>query len=255
MKLIDTHCHIDSREFDADRERVLTSALEHNVEKIIVPAVTKNRWQGLLSVCEYSDFLYPALGLHPVYIAQHNASDLDELERQLEKIPVIAIGEIGLDYYIKDIDKSAQRKLLDSQLSIARQYRLPVILHCRKAYDDLITQIATHQLKGGIAHAFNGSIQHAYKLIDMGFKLGFGGMLTYQHSRKLRNLARNLPLSSIVLETDAPDLTVSQYRGQRNSPEYLPFVLQALASIRVESIEELAFSTYHTSLNVFNIKN
>ena len=255
MKLIDTHCHIDSCEFDADRDRVLICAFESNVEKIIVPAITKSRWQRLLSICERSDSLYPALGLHPVYIAQHNDSDLDELEKQLEKTSLVAIGEIGLDYYIKDSDKSAQRKLLDSQFSIASQHRLPVILHCRKAYDDLINLLASHKLHGGIAHAFNGSIQHAYKLIDLGFKLGFGGMLTYERSRKLRKLAKSLPLSSIVLETDSPDLTVAQHRGQRNSPEYLPFVFQALASVRVEPVEELALKIYQSSLNVFKLQN
>lgn len=255
MKLIDTHCHIDSQEFDDDRDRVLQRAVESNVEKIIVPAVTQSRWQRLLSICAQSDFLYPALGLHPVYIAQHNDSDLDDLEQQLEKQSLLAIGEIGLDYYIKGIDRSAQRKLLDSQLSIASKHRLPVILHCRKAYDDLINLLASHQLYGGISHAFNGSIQHAYKLIDLGFKLGFGGMLTYERSRKLRKLAKDLPLCSIVLETDSPDLTVAQHRGQRNSPEYLPFVLQALACVRVEPVEELALKTYQTSLNVFRLKD
>ena len=255
MKLIDTHCHIDAGEFDSDRDRVLTSAYERNVEKIIVPAITKSRWPRLLSICESSDILYPALGLHPLYIAEHDIGNLDELEQQLEKTHVVAIGEIGLDYFIKDLDRPMQLKLLDAQFSIASRFGLPVILHCRKAYDDLIRLLAIHKLHGGIAHAFNGSIQHAYKLIDMGFKLGFGGMLTFERSSKLRKLARELPLSSIVLETDSPDMTVAQHRGERNSPEYLPYVLQALASLRIEPIESLALTTYQSSVDVFKLKN
>lgn len=253
MKLIDTHCHIDSDEFDRDREQVLKAACEHNIEKIIVPAVTKKRWKHLLCVCASSQALYPALGLHPVYLNSHSVGDLDELERQIELSPVVAIGEIGLDYYIQDLDRDAQREMLDTQFSIAEHAGLPVILHCRKAYDDLVRLITSHNLNGGIAHAFNGSIQQAHKLIDLGFKLGFGGMLTYERSSKLRKLAKNLPLASIVLETDSPDLTVVQHRGERNSPEYLPFVLQALASIRNEPVEEMAYTIYQTSLNVFDI--
>ena len=253
MKLIDTHCHIDSSEFDDDRDAVLTSAFERNVEKIIVPAICESRWQQLLSICEKHNSLYPALGLHPVYMSRHKSTDIDRLAQRLEITSVVAVGEIGLDYFIKSIDKSAQRDLLDSQCSIASQHKLPVILHCRKAYDDLINILASHQLQGGIAHAFNGSIQHAHKLIDLGFKLGFGGMLTFEHSSKLRNLAKTVPLSSIVLETDAPDLTVAQYRGERNSPEYLPLVFQALASIRSEPIEKLAFTIYQSSQSVFKL--
>ena len=255
MKLIDTHCHIDSSEFNDDREHILMSAFKRNVEKIIVPAIAKNRWQRLLSICNNSHRLYPALGLHPVFMAQHDASDLDELEQLLKKPAVVAVGEIGLDYYIKDVDKSAQRTLLDAQFSIASQHKLPVILHCRKAYDDVIAMLAFHHLEGGIAHAFNGSVQHAHKLIDLGFKLGFGGMLTYERSSKLRKLAKGLPLSSVVLETDAPDLTVFQHRGQRNSPEYLPYVLDALARLRAEPVEVLTSTIYQTSLDVFKLKD
>lgn len=231
----------------------MNSALAQNVEKIIVPAISEDRWQGLLSICESSPHLYPALGLHPVYISRHKTSDLDALRLRLDHTSVVAVGEIGLDYYIKDIDKAAQIELLDAQLSIASQYHLPVILHCRKAYDDLIRMLAAHQLSGGIAHAFNGSVQHAHKLIELGFKLGFGGMLTFQRSTKLRRLARVLPLSSMVLETDAPDLTVVQHRGERNSPEYLPLVLQALASVRPEPVEELADTIYQSSRAVFRL--
>jgi len=253
MFLFDTHCHIDSPQFNSDREFVLAQAQANGIERIIVPATTQRRWANLIKICEASPVLYPALGLHPVYLGAHKKNDIDLLESKLPELSIVAIGEIGLDYYLKELDKSKQLKLLEPQLSIANNEHLPVILHCRKAYDDLIRQLLKFKLPGGIAHAFNGSIQHAYKLIDLGFKLGFGGMLTYERSSKLRTLVAELPLSSIVLETDSPDLTVAQHRGKRNSPAYLPFVLDVLSEIRDESKEEITTQIYSNSLQVFSM--
>lgn len=257
MRLIDTHCHIDAAEFEADRTAVLASARKAGVERIIVPAVTRRRWPGLMALCNQHDSpgstpaLYPALGLHPVFLDTHREQDLQALEKQLTASGAAAIGEIGLDYYLKDLDKDQQLFYLDAQLSIACQAGLPVILHCRKAYDELVTMLGRHPLTGGIAHAFNGSIQQAHKLIDIGLKLGFGGLLTYPHSTKLRNLAARLPLASMVLETDAPDMTVSQHQGKRNSPEYLPLVFSAMAGIREETPEDMEQQLYSNSIEVF----
>ena len=253
MKLIDTHCHIDLPQFDADRECVLLAAMQNSIDKIIVPATTKNRWRQQLEICSQTPLLYPALGLHPVYLDQHKQNHLDELEQMLEKNNVVAVGEIGLDFFIKELDRPAQLQLVDSQLSIAAQFGLPVILHCRKAYDELITLLTHHRVMGGIAHAFNGNIRQADKLINLGFKLGFGGMLTYERSTKLRKLAKDLPLSSIVIETDSPYMTVAKYHGERNSPEYLPLVLQVLSTLRKEPIDELAYAIYESSMSVFKL--
>ncbi len=253
MQLFDTHCHIDLPEFDYDREQVLTKARREGVEKIIVPAITQNRWSALLHICNSHPELYSAVGLHPIYLAEHKQADLQLLESILTEVRVIAIGEIGLDFYVKDLNQADQIKLLKAQLAIAKTADLPVILHCRKAYDDLIKLLTRYQLRGGIAHAFNGSLQQANKLIDLGYKLGFGGMLTYQRSTKLRKLAAQLPLESIVLETDSPFMTVSQYQGQRNSPAYLPYVLQSFVEIRKESASEISRQTYINALDVFAI--
>ena len=195
----------------------------------------------------------PALGLHPLFLARHQHQHLDQLEAELRQPAVVAVGEIGLDYFIKEADVDAQKKLLDTQLALASKTQLPVILHCRKAYDDLIAMLKLYPLQGGIAHAFNGSIQQAYKLIDMGYKLGFGGTLTYENARKIRQLAKSVPISSIVLETDSPDMTVSRHTGERNSPAYLPYVLQALDEIRTESKQVLAEQTYQNSVDVFKL--
>jgi len=254
MHLVDTHCHLDDSSFDSDRDAVLRHCTELGVDRIVVPAVTRSGWDGLLDLCKRHAELAPALGLHPVYIDQHQPGDLDQLAQYLENPAVIAVGEIGLDFLIENPDKDKQEQFFDAQLDLAEQAGLPVILHVRKAHDRVLGFLRKKQLKGGIAHAFNGSLEQARHYINLGFKLGFGGMLTYERSNKLRRLAKELPLESIVLETDSPDLTVSQHRGERNSPEYLPYCLQALAEVREMAPEQVAKQTTLNALSVLNLR-
>lgn len=253
MQIVDTHCHIDFEVFDSDREQVLGRAFEIGIRRIVVPGVARDSWERLVELCKKQPRLDFALGLHPVFIAAHKGEDLNDLPGMVEEYSPIAIGEIGLDFFLKDLDSEKQRVFFQSQLEIARQFQLPVILHVRKAHDEVIALLEKHGIHAGIAHAFNGSLQQAQRYIQLGFKLGFGGMLTFDRSRKLRELARVLPLEAIVLETDAPDMTVSQHRGQRNSPEYLTYVVQALAEIRQQSPEEICEQTTRNAQDVFNI--
>ncbi|KPK12420.1 MAG: DNAase [Acidithiobacillales bacterium SG8_45] len=253
MYLVDTHCHLDDSSFDADRDAVLAHCHNQGIDRIVIPAVTRDGWDALLHLCEQHPELTPALGLHPVYIEQHQQADLDRLAQYLENPAVVAVGEIGLDFLIDNPDKEKQEQFFGAQLDLAEQAGLPVILHVRKAHDRVLTFLRKKQLKGGIAHAFNGSLEQARHYINLGFKLGFGGMLTYERSTKLRRLAKELPLDAIVLETDSPDLTVSQHRGERNSPEYLPFCLQALAEVRAMDPAEVAKQTTENALSVLNL--
>ncbi|MBD3609239.1 MAG: TatD family hydrolase [Gammaproteobacteria bacterium] len=230
--LIDTHCHIDVDAFNDDRDDVINNAHALGVMKLIVPAIQSSSWDHLLMICQQYDDLYPALGLHPVYQDSHQPSDIDQLEAYIQLHQPVAVGEIGLDYYIQFANKEKQQFYLDAQLALARQYKLPVILHVRKAHDQMLKSLKNAKLDGGICHAFNGSLQQAHQYINLGFKLGFGGMLTYGRSHKLKMLAQSLPLDSIVLETDAPDMSGALHNGQRNSPEYLPEVLEVLCSLR-----------------------
>lgn len=232
MELIDTHCHLDVEEFAADRAAVLARARANGVAAIVVPGVLARTWPALLDFCASAQDLYPALGMHPVYLDQHRKEDVRELERAVAAQPVLAIGEIGLDFYLAGLDPARQQSLFEAQLEIARSCGLPVILHVRKAHDAVLATLRRIRVAGGICHAFNGSLQQAAIYRELGFRLGFGGMLTFERSRKLRVLAQSLPLDDIVLETDAPDMTVAQHRGERNSPEYLPFCLAALAQLR-----------------------
>jgi TatD DNase family protein len=243
MELIDTHCHLDVAEFDADRQAVLARARANGVTTIVIPGVTAPGWDYLWRFCTAEPGLYPALGLHPVYLDQHEAADLAALEILLADRRPVAVGEIGLDYLVTELDRERQQALFEAQLALARDAGLPVLLHVRKAHDAVLATLRRIRVPGGIAHAYNGSLQQAQQYIELGFKLGFGGMLTYERSRRLRQLARALPVESIVLETDAPDLTVVQHRGMRNSPEYLPYCLRALAEVRGENRDELACQT------------
>ena len=243
MELIDTHCHIDLPVFDADRARVLKHCRSSGISRIVVPGVMAKTWDKLQALCDSDAALYPCFGLHPVYLAQHTSRDIEALAQRIEQHRPIAVGEIGLDYFLEGLDHGRQQTLFDDQLNVAANASLPVLLHVRKSHDAVLASLRKSGVKGGICHAFNGSLQQADRYIELGFKLGFGGMLTYERSHKLHRLAKQLPIEAIVLETDAPDMTVASHHGQRNSPEYLPECLKALADIRGEDIEVVAAQT------------
>ncbi len=243
MELIDTHCHLDLPQFDADRSAVLARSRRNGVCGIVVPGIAAGGWPGLLELCAAHADLYPALGMHPVFIGRHRTAHLTQLEQLAKDTKPIAIGEIGLDYYIHDLDRTTQQRWFEAQLEVARLHALPVLLHVRKAHDQVLDTLRRIRVVGGIAHAFNGSLEQAGRYLDLGFKLGFGGMLTYQRSTRLRKLGQALPIDALVLETDAPDMTVASHRGERNSPEYLPECLRALAAARGEDPEEVAART------------
>jgi len=254
MELIDTHCHLDVEEFAADREQVLARCLEAGVTRIVVPGILAATWAHLIEFCAQHKSLYPALGMHPIYLDLHQPDDVDLLKQQIEQNRPVAVGEIGLDYFVAGLDPEQQKALFAAQLQVARETELPVLLHVRKAHDHVLMLLKKHRVVGGICHAFNGSLQQAQQYLDLGFKLGFGGMLTYERSNHLRRLAIELPLEGIVLETDAPDMTVASHRGERNSPEYLPQCLAALAELRGESPEDVAAQTTANALSVLNLQ-
>lgn len=232
MMLFDTHCHIDVEDFDADRGQVLAAARAAGVADLLVPAVMRATWPALIRLCEADAHLHLALGMHPVYLQRHGPEDVAALAGQVAASRPIAIGEIGLDWYLAGLDRGRQQRLLEDQLAIAEASGLPVVLHVRKAHDAMLDTLRRHRLNGGFCHAFNGSLQQADRYIEMGFCLGFGGMLTFERSNHLRRIAAQLPLEALVLETDAPDMTVASHRFERNSPAYLPEVLETLAALR-----------------------
>lgn len=250
MQLFDTHCHLDSPAFDFDRNEVLANCRERGVAHIFVPAIERRGWDKLLLLCRQEKDLYPALGLHPMFIKQHQPQHLEQLEQYLLECHPCAVGEIGLDFFIDQPDKDQQLYFFSAQLDIAGHANLPVSLHIRKAHDQVLSLLRKHPVCGGFVHAFNGSLQQARQYIELGFKLGFGGMLTYTRSRRIRELARVLPLDSIVLETDAPDMVVAAHQGERNSPEYITDCLNVLAELRDEDPVVIAARTNENAFTV-----
>ena len=253
MELIDSHCHLDVAAFDADRQAVLARAREQSVQGFVVPGIQASGWPALQALCDSEADVYPAFGLHPVFLESHQPSDLQLLETQLAACRPVAVGEIGLDFYIDGLDHGRQQQLFEAQLVIARDAGLPVILHVRKSHDRVLAMLERIKVHGGICHAFNGSLQQASHYAALGFRLGFGGMLTFERSTRLRKLAAELPLELMVLETDAPDMTVTQHRGERNSPEYLPYCLAALAEVRQQDPEEVARLTTRNACEVLSL--
>lgn len=244
MQLADAHCHLDFPEFDADRDQVLVKARAAGIRQIILPATTAKRWGGLLKLASTDPQLYPCLGLHPMLMTQHRPEDLDALKQALQLNPqVVAVGEIGIDFWhhSSDQQQAAQKQLLDAQLDLAKAFDLPVVLHCRKAMDFLIQQLRKKHLAcGGLVHAFSGSLQQAQQLVDLGFRLGLGGSLTYPRAKRLRQLACQLPATAFFLETDSPDMPLAGQQGLRNEPANIVKLLECWADLRQTPAKELA---------------
>lgn len=242
--LVDSHCHLDAAEFDADRDRVVADAQEAGVERIVVPAIERGNFDAVLALSRRYPCCIPALGIHPLYTERARPEDLDVLRKKLGESRPAAIGEIGLDYFVENLDRDQQAFYYVEQLKLAREFDLPVLLHVRRSVDHILKHLRRIEVKGGIAHAFNGSRQQADMFISMGFKLGFGGAMTWPRALHLRELAATLPLESIVLETDAPDIPPEWIgRGGRNSPAQLPKIAQVLAALRQIDVDEIIAKT------------
>ncbi|MFW5426508.1 MAG: TatD family hydrolase [Methylophagaceae bacterium] len=255
MYLIDSHCHLDFKQFDLDRDDILSNCLQLGIQDIVIPGVTANSWESLLNVCQQSTMLHPALGLHPMFMKEHLPEHLIKLPNLISKHAVIAVGEIGLDFYITGHDKASQIELFSAQLKIAQQTKLPVLLHVRKAHEQTINLLKQHPVSGGIVHAFNGSLQQAEQYQELGFLLGVGGAITHLKATRLRTMVSQLPLSSIALETDAPDMPLHMMKQQHNTPENIAVILDALAILRSESKDEIASVTTANCQRVLKLIN
>ena len=249
---IDTHCHLDAAEFDADRDTVYATALAGGVATMVVPAISRDNFAAVASTCERYAGCLPAWGLHPMFIDVHRPGHLADLRAQIEVQRPVAIGEIGLDLFVS-LDYATQENFYVEQLKIAREYDLPVLLHCRRANDEILKHLRKIKVRGGIAHAFNGSPQQADAFIKLGFKLGFGGAFTWPRANNLRRLAVDLPLEAIVLETDSPDIPPVWVGRSRNSPGELPRIAQTLAELRKSSLEVVAQTTTRNARELFGL--
>ena len=261
MTWIDTHCHLDAPEFDADRDTVRQEARVAGVGLCVLPAVQRRDWAGVQALAARHGDAY-ALGIHPLYVPQAMDADLDALDAALNAARgdprLVAVGEIGLDFFVPALCTPEMRErqwhFYAAQLALAQKHGLPVILHVRRSADLLLKGLRQTKVRGGIAHAFNGSAQQAQAFIGLGFALGFGGAMTFERATALRELARTLPMESLVLETDAPDIPphwlyrTAEARANcqtqgRNSPAELPRMAQVLADLRGMDLRDVQMQT------------
>ena len=265
---IDTHCHLDAPEFDADRDAVRRQARAAGVSLCVLPAVQRSDWTGVQALAARHGDGY-ALGIHPLWVPQAQEADLQALDLALtaarEDPRLVAVGEIGLDFFVPALCEPAMRErqwfFYTAQLQLARKHGLPVVLHVRRSADLMLKGLRQNRVTGGIAHAFNGSLQQAQAFIGLGLALGFGGAMTFERATALRALAQELPLEALVLETDAPDIPpywlyrTAQDRAQglpqgRNTPSELPQIAQVLADLRGLAPQALALATTENARRV-----
>jgi TatD DNase family protein len=259
---IDTHVHLDAAEFDADREAVVSQAQALGVGQCVLPAVDVASFARVRQWAHAYGFAY-ALGLHPLYVTQATEDDLQQLQAALQRHRhdphLVAVGEIGLDHFVPGLDRDKQAHFYGQQLRLAQQFDLPVILHVRRAVDPILKGLRQTSVVGGIAHAFNGSVQQAQQLLALGFKLGLGGAVTYDAALQLRRLLQTLPLEAWVMETDAPDIppqwlyTPAAQRALghpqgRNDPAQLPRMAALAAQLKACPLQEWAQAMQHNTV-------
>lgn len=238
--LFDSHSHLDAPEFDGDRPAVMQRARDAGVVEQLVPAVDHDSWPNLRDVCASHPGLYPAYGLHPVYLDRHRPEHLTALRAWLDRERPRAIGECGLDFFVDGLDADMQRHYLRQQLELAREFDLPVVLHARRAVEEVTSMLRSVGGLRGVIHSFSGSEEQARQLFGLGFLLGVGGPLTYDRAKRLHRLVAAMPLEFLLLETDSPDQPDALHRGQRNEPARLTLVLATVARLRNSTPDEIA---------------
>lgn len=246
--LIDTHIHLDAAEYATSRGRVMAAARDAGVRAFVLPGVIPAHFAALDALSAAHPDVAMAVGIHPLYVEQVDEAALDAVRARLELGGVVAVGEIGLDFYVEGQDIERQIQFFSAQLKLAREFGLPVLLHGRRALDAVLKHLRRVHVAGGIAHAFNGSREQADAFIGLGFKLGFGGAMTFEGSRRIRELAATLPLSSIVLETDGPDIPPAWRPEGPSLPEELPRYAGVLAELRGEPVEHIIAVTGRNAL-------
>jgi len=261
MSIIDSHSHIDFNDFDTDRNIVIKRALKEGINNIIVSSTIADRWKFVREVCqENQSICYPAYGLHPMFMHSHLQSNtsINKLKQWLQSNKAIAIGEIGLDFYIDNVsdqDKRAQIEIFIAQLEIANELGLPVIIHTRKSLDIVLKYLRKFRDIRGLIHSFSGSEQQAKQLIDLGFYLSFGGPITYSRATRLHKLIKNIPLDAMLVETDSPDQPASIHYKQRNEPAFIVEVIRKIAELKQVDIDSVKRITTLNAMTLFNFKS
>ena len=254
-RLVDSHLHLDDPRFDDDRDAVLARARAAGVAAMVVPATCRAGWPRIAQLSIQHRDVYPAYGLHPMFLSEHRPGDEDKLGEWLDAHPAVAVGEIGLDHHVEGLDRGVQARLFDRQLGWAAEYGLPVIIHARRAVEAVIQHLRKHPRLRGVVHSFSGSEEQARQLADLGFCLGLGGPLSYARANRLHRLVANMPLEQLLLESDAPDQPGEEHRGQRNEPAWVPLTLRHVARWRDEDEAAIAAATSANAERLFDFES
>lgn len=252
--LVDTHCHLDMKAFD-DVEKVISNSISAGVEQIIIPSVDSSSFENVLKIANQYENIFCALGIHPTEALKAKEEDFEKIIELAKDPKVIAIGECGLDYYWDKTTAEIQKKIFIRQIEIAKALKKPLLVHDREAHKETFDTLIEHA-KGEIPiimHCFSGSVEFAQECIKQGFYIALGGVITFKNAKKMHEVAQEIPLENLLLETDAPYLTPVPFRGQRNEPAYVKFIAQEIAKIRGISVDEVAQTTSSTVRKVFGI--
>lgn len=254
MKLFDTHAHLDDERFDEDRKQLIEQIQKDGVSLVVNPGADMKSSRAAIKLAEIYDFIYAAVGIHPHDVKDITDEDLIELEAMAKHPKVVAIGEIGLDYYYDNSPRELQREYFIRQIELANKLSLPIIIHSRDA------SMETHEILkeykkdiGCVLHCFSQSLEMAKEYLELGCHLSFAGPLTFKNSNKLKEVARNIPLDKIFIETDSPYLTPQPYRGKRNDPSKVRYVAEELSNLKGISTEKIAEITMDNALKFFGI--
>jgi len=251
--LIDSHCHLDFEVFDNDRSEVQQRAKDNNISDIIIPGTEKKHWDRINKLCTGHKNLHPCYGLHPYWLNHHNKQDIRQLEKYIQTNYLVALGECGLDFRPQQADKKTQLSFFEAQLAIAESCRLPVVIHSVKASEVVIQTIKRFKNLTGMIHSYSGSIEQAKQLINLNFFISLSGSVTYDNAKKIKKVAKEIPLTSLLLETDSPDQPDQKNYGKRNEPAYLINTLDVISELRDEQREIIAQQTTSNAKNLFNI--
>lgn len=251
--LIDSHSHFDDGEFDADRDSVLARARDAGVTRQIIPAIAVSNFENVRALCAAHHGLFAAYGLHPMLLAEHAPSHINELASWIEREKPVALGECGLDFFIEGLDRDTQRDVFERQLALAKDFDLPVIVHARRAFDDVGAALRRIGGLRGVVHSFSGSEEQAQAFFRLGFHLGIGGPVTYERAKRLRAIVAAMPIEWLLLETDSPDQPLSGHQGERNEPSFTAEVLNVIANLRGETREAVAAATTRNCETLFGL--
>lgn len=253
LTLADSHVHLDDASFDSDRAAVIQRACKAGVTLQVIPGVDAASWPRIRELCSAGSGLFPAYGLHPMFMPQHRLEHIAMLSHWLETQHPVAVGEIGLDFHAEGLRAEDQRHYFLQQLNLAREFDLPVILHARAAMDEVTSALRRIGNLRGVVHSFAGSPQQAEQLWKLGFHIGIGGPVTYERAQRLRRIVASMPIEHLLLESDAPDQPLSAHRGERNEPARVAEVLHCVAALRDEAPETVAAATTANAKRLFAI--